>query len=721
MTSRVTNTSPSEKSGDGLYDRYPGPRSFIDNDVDRHLFFGREQEIDHLVHRVRAVRLLIVFGKSGLGKTSLLQAGLYSLLRERGLLPVPVRLNQPGVEPVRAVLDALRTECGARGVEYASSETEGLWEFFKATDLWRGDVLQTPVLVFDQFEELFTLQSESVRQAVAVQLGELTVRGLPTRMRERTQAGEQIRYTDAPPDVKVILSLREEYVGALEDLVPNVPALFEQRFRLAPLTTADARRAVVEPAALDKPHLFATRPFRYEKATLDAMMDFLANRQREVEPFQLQIICQYVEQQVAQRQRLGQGEVEVDQSVLGGRTVMEGLLQDFYRRAVRQLPSWPLSRQRGRARRLCERGLLSPTGHRVSMQEGQIRKQYKMSEPSLERLTEARLLRKETRPGLEGFYYELSHDSLIGPVMKRRRVRERGIKIALLAVSVLFVGMGLWSVRESKQAEQERQVAESSMEAYKQTILTVLEKGGLLEPVMVDLPAGRFRMGNVQAEKTTGKTAYTDELPVRWVTIARAFKMGRYEITFEEYDQFAAETGRSLPGDSGWGRGKRPVINVSWQDAKEYAKWLSAKASKRYRLPTEAEWEYAARAGTATLYWWGDEIGKNQANCDGCRSEWDNKQTAPVGSFQPNKFGLYDTAGNVWEWVEDCWHENYEGAPGDGSAWLEAKRGDCGKRVLRGGSWFNVPVDLRVSNRRWNFAGYRYGYIGFRLAQDLEP
>jgi hypothetical protein len=219
----------------GQNDRYPGPRSFIDNEVDRHLFFGREQEIEHLLHRIRAVRLLVVFGKSGLGKTSLLQAGLYPLLRERGLLPVPVRLNQSNIAPVHAILEALREVCRTQGIEFESSNTEGLWECFKATDLWRGEVLQTPVLVFDQFEELFTLQPESMRDSVATQLGELSVRGLPTRIRHRVQAGEETRYTDSPPDVKVVLSLREEYLGALEDLVPSVPAIFEQRFRLAPL------------------------------------------------------------------------------------------------------------------------------------------------------------------------------------------------------------------------------------------------------------------------------------------------------------------------------------------------------------------------------------------------------------------------------------------------------------------------------------------------------
>jgi formylglycine-generating enzyme required for sulfatase activity len=126
-------------------------------------------------------------------------------------------------------------------------------------------------------------------------------------------------------------------------------------------------------------------------------------------------------------------------------------------------------------------------------------------------------------------------------------------------------------------------------------------------------------------------------------------------VTFEEYAKFATAVGRKLPEGEGWGTGNRPVINVSWKDAVAYAEWLSEQTGKRYRLPSEAEWEYAAGAGTETKYWWGNEVGINRANCDGCGSQWDNKQTAPVGSFDANPLGLYDTAGKVFEWVQDCW------------------------------------------------------------------
>jgi formylglycine-generating enzyme required for sulfatase activity len=164
------------------------------------------------------------------------------------------------------------------------------------------------------------------------------------------------------------------------------------------------------------------------------------------------------------------------------------------------------------------------------------------------------------------------------------------------------------------------------------------------------------------------------------------------------------------------------VINVNWEDAVAYADWLSQQTGNAYRLPSEAEWEYAARAGSTTRYSWGDDsdqYGGGWANCNGCGSRWDNKQTAPVGSFGANGFGLSDMAGNVWEWIQDCWHESYRNAPLDGSAWLEDDKGDCSARVIRGGSWGSTLKFLRPAERHWGHPAKRNGTLGFRLAQDL--
>jgi formylglycine-generating enzyme required for sulfatase activity len=239
-------------------------------------------------------------------------------------------------------------------------------------------------------------------------------------------------------------------------------------------------------------------------------------------------------------------------------------------------------------------------------------------------------------------------------------------------------------------------------------------KDGSQGPEMVVIPAGTFRMGDTNSDGTEV------ERPVHPVRISRPFAMGRYEVTFEEYDQFAAATGRELPRDEGWGRGRSPVINVSWNEAMDYAEWLSQQTIKPYRLPTEAEWEYAVRAGTETAYWWGNEMKSGMANCNDGSSKWSGKQTAQVGSFKPNPFGMHDMAGNVREWVQDCWHDNYNSAPADSSAWKEEGGGKCGQRVVRGGSWTRTPGHLR-SSYRIRFVTDARGYdIGFRLAQDVD-
>ena len=236
-------------------------------------------------------------------------------------------------------------------------------------------------------------------------------------------------------------------------------------------------------------------------------------------------------------------------------------------------------------------------------------------------------------------------------------------------------------------------------------------------PEMVVVPAGAFTMGSPASEVPRDG----DEGPQHPVTIPRPFAVGRNEVTFVEWDACAADGGCGgyRPDDQGWGRGDRPAIYVSWDDAKSYAAWLSRKTGKAYRLLSEAEWEYAARAGTTTRYWWGDAIGRNLANCRGCESPWDGKQTAPVGSFLVNGFGLHDMLGNVWEWVEDCWHGSYEGAPSDGSAWTSG--GSCARRVLRGGSWnFIGEWYVRSAYRNRSYTVNRYINAGFRLARTLD-
>ncbi len=233
-------------------------------------------------------------------------------------------------------------------------------------------------------------------------------------------------------------------------------------------------------------------------------------------------------------------------------------------------------------------------------------------------------------------------------------------------------------------------------------------------PVMIVIPAGKVIIGSPANESDRDAS----EGPPHEVTLTKPFAVSKFEVTFEEWDACVSAGACPRVPDS-WGRGTMPAINVSWRDAKEYVGWLSQLTGKEYRLPTEAEWEYAARAGANTRFSWGDDLGVGNANCDGCGSQWDLQQTAPVGSFEPNGLGLYDMHGNVWEWVEDSWHENYDGAPTDGSAWLRG--GDPSFRVVRGGSWRNESQHVRAAIRAKRNASVRFDTLGFRVARTIKP
>jgi formylglycine-generating enzyme required for sulfatase activity len=238
-------------------------------------------------------------------------------------------------------------------------------------------------------------------------------------------------------------------------------------------------------------------------------------------------------------------------------------------------------------------------------------------------------------------------------------------------------------------------------------------------PEMVVVPAGEFIMGSPPTEKRR----MPDEVPQHRVTIARPFAVSKYDVTFNDWDACVSVGGcprEGRAGDVDWGRDTRPVIYVSWDDAQQYVAWLSQMTGKPYRLLSDAEFEYAARAGTQTAYPWGDDIGENNANCVGCGSQWTGSagtwQTAPVGSFAANRFGLHDMVGNVWKWVQDCYHPNYNGAPTDGSTWTG---GDCTARVIRGGSWGGGPEYVRPAFRDRASTNDRNYTMGFRVGRTL--
>ena len=238
-------------------------------------------------------------------------------------------------------------------------------------------------------------------------------------------------------------------------------------------------------------------------------------------------------------------------------------------------------------------------------------------------------------------------------------------------------------------------------------------------PELVVVPSGIFIMGLKGKRKV--------EKPAHRVNITKPFAIGRFEVTFDEWEACIDDGGcKHTPDDHNWGRANRPVINITWGQARNYAKWLSRNTGQRYRLPSETEWEYAARGGTTTQFWWGDDVGIGNANCRDCASQeccsakaysCCSHGTVPVGSFKPNPFGVHDTAGNAFEWVEDCWTKDYRGAPDDSSA---VTSGKCSSRVIRGGSFYYFNTVAKSAYRAKNRPAVKSYWLGFRVVREIR-
>jgi len=229
-------------------------------------------------------------------------------------------------------------------------------------------------------------------------------------------------------------------------------------------------------------------------------------------------------------------------------------------------------------------------------------------------------------------------------------------------------------------------------------------------PEMVPITPGKFLMGTEGGDKR--------EAPIHEVTLTKPYALSRTEVTFDHWEACRqAGACKRDPDDHKWGKKGMPVVNIDYQDALDYAAWLSEKTGETYRLPNEAEWEFAAKAGTTTKYWWGDKVGKGNANCRKCGTPWSGKGSAPVASFKPNPFGLYDMNGNVWEWVADCWNPNHNGAFSDGRT---RTSGNCKVRIIRGGSWYYFPKLSRAAYRFKNDVRVFSYNIGFRVLKELK-
>jgi hypothetical protein len=436
--------------------RYPGSPPFGDNDLERQLFKGRDRESSTVLHSILGCDLFLLYAVSGLGKTSLLNAGVMHELRARGYWPVSVRLNEPMSNPTRAILNQIEIAAAADptielevrpGAELDSAELT-LWDMLGSLEAWRNDELQQLVLVLDQFEELFTLGwDEEVRSRFVSEFGDV-VRGHQTG--SRRASADRSKGSSLPPRVKFVLVIREDALGELEALATDIPNYMRHRFRLGPLDLDQAEAAIREPGLVDDGRIGSQR-FGYTEAAAQEILDFLRTttdrgstiRGDSVDPSQLQIICQYIERAILPNKKPAGGNsiVTIDAPDLGGREGHERILTAFYDRTVE---SFPKSQQKA-IESLCESGLINQNGRRLSLEEGEIASAHSVTPQMLQQLVDHRLLRADPRVG--SVYYEISHDTLVAPILahrdrRRAEQRRKRLRWAALAAGVIAVTVG---------------------------------------------------------------------------------------------------------------------------------------------------------------------------------------------------------------------------------------------------------------------------------------
>jgi tetratricopeptide (TPR) repeat protein len=485
----MKKSSPASAGEEATCSRYPGTRPFTDSPEDQARFYGREAEGEELYLRVLSVPLLVQFAASGLGKTSLLQAYLFPRLWLRPFLPVMVRLDAATESLVDAVARSLEQACKTKELKFPKVRKDGLWELLSTALVWRDDLLLTPVLVFDQFEEVFTLRDRAFRDTLADELGALATGIPPERMRAQ-QGNESARFR-ARPDVKIVISLREEYLGNLEEFSPAIPNLFRERLRLEPLDADAAGRAIVEPAKLEAKEggePFWAPKFDFDKPALEAMLAYLKGRSGVIEPFALQLLARHAEA-IAHRKgeesadeaseaRQGKaafvrrereetdGLVRLTLADFDGGKDFEQVLKNFYQNVLATVQQKLGTAARNDAEELCEHGLLDSDGCRLLLEEGQIRDNFGVGADTLTLLGQERLIRRE--PRLESVFCEISHDRLAETIHasrrnklpKREQEQKRALERlvfglgALCAVLVIAIVAALWAYKDAVDTHQ---------------------------------------------------------------------------------------------------------------------------------------------------------------------------------------------------------------------------------------------------------------------------
>ena len=775
---------------------YRGLAAMEEKDSD--YFFGREQKTVEVITTLASApdQLPMLLGNSGVGKSSLAQAGVLAALKRQAwpegagaLGPWPRAFQEsrrwcfltlkPGTEPLKALVESFLDtwQLGSTDPERVKQQN-GWIELLRDGSAMLRDLLDATerrykeldrgkppafLLYIDQGEELYVRAEE----------------------RQRLRFSEVIAQDIADPRLYALMSMRTDFLGELQRDEPLY--LVHRQINVPPLREAELREVVSRPAEL----LSA----RFESAGL---ADNITRRTAEdsvKDVGALPLLSYTLDDMWTQMVRRGDGVLRLpaESFELGGvlvdradvflaahpksqdklrrvftlklATVREGeeptrrraLRSEFTDeewRLVSQLADHPnrllvtatpdgsetyaevaheaIFRRWGKLRDwiAAEREFLAwRTGLEAARHTWQATPDSSKSDALLmgAGLTQAQSWIEKRREDLPA----LDRDFIVQSAKRESRARARATRMRAL-IYVLLVGVIASLVGWINQDYVREQIHwQMTMRPYMVAnvgpyVLSPEAERALKPlvsfrecakdcPEMVVLPAGEFMMGSPATEGAR----YPNEGPQRLIPIAKPFAVSKFAVTFADWDACVSVGGCPHVSDSGFERGTRPVINLRWDEAQQYAAWLSKVTGRPYRLLTETEWEFAARANSATAYFWGDQIGQGNANCSDCGSHWDGRQTSPVGSFKPNAFGLHDMAGNVWQWVQDCYHDDYNGAPTDGSAWIIG--GDCRRRVVRGGSWGNAPQYLRSASRDWFSADDRDFHIGFRLGRALAP
>lgn len=449
-----------------LRNRYPGAGPFQDDDISRKTFFGREKQVAELASRIEVCRLTIVYGRSGLGKSSLLQAGLTSPLRESGFFPVFVRVNHANDSLITVVADYIEDEAQRQGIEHVRGTPDSPWEYFKSVELWQNDRLLIPVIILDQFEEIFSVGSEDHQESIIEEVG-LMLRGLPSSKNEDDLLSLEEKYGSSPPKLQIIIAIREDYLGHLEELAGEIPEIFDSRFRVTPLSIEAARTALVSPSKIVN-ECFKSTSFEIEEELVSQALEFLTSdsditkRRRiyRIEPFQLQLVGRKIEeiaQQISENQNTER--VSVSFKDIGGEEGLNRALSDFYATSLAGVASW---RDRRRIKSLCLNHLISPDGKRLSIDEDTILRETGLGQDVLQKLTEKRLLRTDTRADTK--YYELSHDTLVEPILASQGLSAKSLRLfklywlfnffsSALVMAIFSLATALDSFKEDEAAD----------------------------------------------------------------------------------------------------------------------------------------------------------------------------------------------------------------------------------------------------------------------------